>query len=870
MPSKRRKGKQGGSGRNTPASVVAPDAKTTSTTQPRQEQEPSATKAASEAQVDTEMKDASQDTATDKVQVTGKEDTDVGTEKNHENPNNEGPSLVLTSSAKRGVYECDYCHSDISQLPRIRCAVCSDFDLCLDCFVTTDHTAAMARIKAAATAQQELSKDGIISSSSLIPTLANTDHDETHGYHVCDSTRYPIFASGRMMDAAANKEAAVVAKEPARSSVTDDKMDVDNADTESKKSYAPSEATSTAENSDIASSATATATTIVLPDDPKVIWTAEEDLRLLDGILTHGLGNWTEISEAVGGNGSTGKTPKRCMERYFDDYLGRYGHILPPFIIVDDANAEEEDNSASTSAVAGAETTTTATAEGDKTTTTTSNSTSNNEEDEATRASKRRSSMPMRSPSGLSSVSRGGSSSRKKVKVVPTESLPGYENVWPEQYLPTKDVQIGQLVAREQSYKAELAFVKQTAAAPNKAEADKIRDEWIRTRMGQIGSPTVLPPRPEDTAEMPGADLAGFMPRRGDLDIEWDNDAEAAIADMEFSVGDLPQDKQLKVQVLQIYHRKQEEREKRKNFILRRELFDYRKMLKEEQSLPVDELDLVRRMRLFERLHTPEEHQKFLDDILKAKRLRKEIAKLQMYRRIGIKSLAEAEKYELDKSRRQFHKMAQAQKDAEAKAKTQAASASSATSTSKASVPVAAEPLIEGKDSLWKQYRNSDRKGRRSSSARLESGLGDVNTPPSKNERSEIESALSLSTDAGNLSNPKNDSDDMDIDQNEEKAKAEFKINHLKGYSLLTSKEIKLCLSLKVTPSQYLKIKGALIQAALAKGLLDEEGHGSVKRAIVQIDIEKRGEVIDFMIRSGWISSKIGDAARSIKLPSNE
>jgi hypothetical protein len=34
--------------------------------------------------------------------------------------------LILTSEKRRGIYECDYCHSDISQLPRIRCAVCSD------------------------------------------------------------------------------------------------------------------------------------------------------------------------------------------------------------------------------------------------------------------------------------------------------------------------------------------------------------------------------------------------------------------------------------------------------------------------------------------------------------------------------------------------------------------------------------------------------------------------------------------------------------------------------------------------------------------------------------------------------------------------
>ena len=68
-------------------------------------------------------------------------------------------------------------------------------------------------------------------------------------------------------------------------------------------------------------------------DDPKTTWTAEEDLRLLDGILTCGLGNWPEIAEHIntggvsgeGGGGvpwaigegtngcGGGKTDKQCM-----------------------------------------------------------------------------------------------------------------------------------------------------------------------------------------------------------------------------------------------------------------------------------------------------------------------------------------------------------------------------------------------------------------------------------------------------------------------------------------------------------------------------------------------------------------------------
>jgi hypothetical protein len=34
----------------------------------------------------------------------------------------------------RALYHCNYCHTDISNEVRIKCADCQDFDLCLDCF----------------------------------------------------------------------------------------------------------------------------------------------------------------------------------------------------------------------------------------------------------------------------------------------------------------------------------------------------------------------------------------------------------------------------------------------------------------------------------------------------------------------------------------------------------------------------------------------------------------------------------------------------------------------------------------------------------------------------------------------------------------
>uniref|UniRef100_A0A2P2L1B0 Uncharacterized protein MANES_05G167800 n=1 Tax=Rhizophora mucronata TaxID=61149 RepID=A0A2P2L1B0_RHIMU len=46
------------------------------------------------------------------------------------------PSTVCqeTIEGKRALYHCNYCHKDITGMIRIKCVVCPDFDLCIECF----------------------------------------------------------------------------------------------------------------------------------------------------------------------------------------------------------------------------------------------------------------------------------------------------------------------------------------------------------------------------------------------------------------------------------------------------------------------------------------------------------------------------------------------------------------------------------------------------------------------------------------------------------------------------------------------------------------------------------------------------------------
>lgn len=54
------------------------------------------------------------------------------------NVNTAQPHVTTAASSQfvlyRGLYHCNYCQKDITGVVRIKCAICQDFDLCLDCF----------------------------------------------------------------------------------------------------------------------------------------------------------------------------------------------------------------------------------------------------------------------------------------------------------------------------------------------------------------------------------------------------------------------------------------------------------------------------------------------------------------------------------------------------------------------------------------------------------------------------------------------------------------------------------------------------------------------------------------------------------------
>ncbi|CAI0559227.1 unnamed protein product [Linum tenue] len=137
-------------------------------------------------------------------------------------------------------------------------------------------------------------------------------------------------------------------------------------------------------------------------------------------------------------------------------------------------------------------------------------------------------------------------------------------------------------------------------------------------------------------------ELSGYNFKRQEFEVEYDNDAEQMLADMEFKETDTDYERQLKLQVLHIYGKRLDERKRRKNFILERNLL-YPDPF--EKNLAPDEKEIYKRYKVFMRFHSKEEHAALMKNVIEEHRIAKRIAELQAARAAGCRSAAEANQF---------------------------------------------------------------------------------------------------------------------------------------------------------------------------------------------------------------------------------
>ncbi|XP_071904425.1 transcriptional adapter ADA2-like isoform X1 [Coffea arabica] len=137
-------------------------------------------------------------------------------------------------------------------------------------------------------------------------------------------------------------------------------------------------------------------------------------------------------------------------------------------------------------------------------------------------------------------------------------------------------------------------------------------------------------------------EVSGYNSKRQEFEVEYDNDAEQLLADMEFKDTDTDAERELKLRVLRIYSKRLDERKRRKDFILERNLL-YADTV--EKELSHEEKDICHRYRVFMRFHSKEDHEELLRSLVEEHRVLKRIQDLQEARAAGCRTSAEAERY---------------------------------------------------------------------------------------------------------------------------------------------------------------------------------------------------------------------------------
>lgn len=143
-----------------------------------------------------------------------------------------------------------------------------------------------------------------------------------------------------------------------------------------------------------------------------------------------------------------------------------------------------------------------------------------------------------------------------------------------------------------------------------------------------------------------GSDISGYMPLRDDYDIEYDNDAELMLKDVDILGDEDEREKELKMCILRAFNRRLDEREKRKQFVLQYELLDYKQIMQQERKRSKEVQEVISKLKPFQRVLPREEYDALVNGMIREVQLRERIQKLQKGHKNGLRTLEEVDGFE--------------------------------------------------------------------------------------------------------------------------------------------------------------------------------------------------------------------------------
>lgn len=155
--------------------------------------------------------------------------------------------------------------------------------------------------------------------------------------------------------------------------------------------------------------------------------------------------------------------------------------------------------------------------------------------------------------------------------------------------------------------------------------------------------------------------LEGYMPLRGDFDVEWDDDAENVIADLVIAPNDTTEEFELKIRLLEIYDHRLKRREAVKQILSSHNLLDFGSHKVGGSRTARDEKELAARLKVFSRLLEKNVYSAVQDTLSNIYKLSRDVNRLAQARDAGVHRLSEVEVYDVERKTR-VAKLAEASK----------------------------------------------------------------------------------------------------------------------------------------------------------------------------------------------------------------
>lgn len=345
-------------------------------------------------------------------------------------------------------------------------------------------------------------------------------------------------------------------------------------------------------------------------------WGADEEMLLLEGVELYGLGNWSKVAEYVG------KAPDDCRSHYFTVYVETETFPVPKpapeMATLDIRKLIDERRRAGAERIALAKQAAkrgrpVGSAKGriqDYYAAAQIKSEDEDDLDDEDIEDSKGGAPPPRGDKG------GAKGTNGKVQSASTATTPAG--------IPAADVA--------------------TPADPGMAGPGSSRPTSALPTAGGKSTPAGVDPA--NHVMLSEAQQTGYHLKRNEFDPEYDHEAEHIIAELDFPENEDEETVAKKLRLIDIYNRRLDERDRRKEFVLTRGLVNVKRQQALDRRRAPSEREMVGRLRMLARYLPQAQWEALADGIATEARLRARIAELQQYRAMGMRTFSEVERFE--------------------------------------------------------------------------------------------------------------------------------------------------------------------------------------------------------------------------------